>query len=275
MTKRHTRLFFIAGTLIFAAVFLGLTVHSHTQFGELTNADQITPDVVEGKHVWHRNNCINCHTLLGEGAYYAPDLTKITQHRGEAYLRAFLRNPSQFYSEEQHGRLMPNPNLTEEEIGQVIAFLDWVGRIDNQGWPPRPILVSGSTLPGMAPAGPAPEGPASHAPAALGEHLFRSAEVGCFACHSISEGVNLAGPSLAGLANRAEQTVADPAYAGTATDAAGYIRESILQPSAHIVPGANFATAPTGGVSLMPADYGTRLDAGQIDQLIAYLSSLR
>jgi nitric oxide reductase subunit C len=275
MTKRHTRLFFIAGTLIFAAVFLGLTVHSHTQFGVLTNADQITPEVVEGKHVWHRNNCINCHTLLGEGAYYAPDLTKITQHRGEAYLRAFLRNPSQFYSEEQHGRLMPNPNLTEQEIGQVIAFLDWVGRIDNQGWPPRPILVSGSTLPGMAGAGPAADAPETHDPVALGEHLFRTAEVGCFACHSVSEGVNLAGPSLAGLAARAEQTVADPAYTGSATDAAGYIRESILQPSVHIVPGANFATAPTGGVSLMPADYGTRLEAGQIDQLIAYLSSLR
>ena len=276
MTKRHTRLFFIVGTLVFAAVFLGLTIDSHRQFGELTNAEDITPEVIEGKHVWHRSNCINCHTLLGEGAYYAPDLTKITQQRGEAYLRAFLRNPSQFYSEEQHRRLMPNPNLTEAEIGQVIAFLDWVGRIDNQGWPPRPILVSGSTLPGMAQAGPAASSdPASHAPAALGEHLFRSAEVGCFACHSVAEGVNLAGPSLAGLAARAEQTVADPAYTGTATDAAGYIRESILEPSVHIVPGANFATAPTGGVSLMPADYTTRLQPAQIDQLIAYLSSLR
>ena len=32
----------------------------------------MTPAVVAGKHVWHRKNCINCHTLLGEGAYYAP-----------------------------------------------------------------------------------------------------------------------------------------------------------------------------------------------------------
>ena len=39
--------------------------------------------MVAGKHVWHRKNCINCHTLLGEGAYYAPDLTKIAQQRGE------------------------------------------------------------------------------------------------------------------------------------------------------------------------------------------------
>ena len=52
------------------------------QFPALTHADRITPDVIAGKHVWHRKNCINCHTLLGEGAYYAPDLTKIADQRG-------------------------------------------------------------------------------------------------------------------------------------------------------------------------------------------------
>ena len=84
MTKRHTRIFFVGGTLLFSAVFLGLTIDSHRQFGRLTNADRITAEVTAGKDVWHNKNCINCHTLLGEGAYYAPDLTKITQQRGEA-----------------------------------------------------------------------------------------------------------------------------------------------------------------------------------------------
>ena len=36
---------------------------------------------------------------------------------------------------------MPNPNLSDQEIGEVIAFLGWVAKIDNHGWPPRPILV--------------------------------------------------------------------------------------------------------------------------------------
>ena len=84
MTKRQTRLFFLGGTLVFTAIFIALTIDSHRQFATLTNADEITEDVQEGKHVWHRENCINCHTLLGEGAYFAPDLTKITQLRGEA-----------------------------------------------------------------------------------------------------------------------------------------------------------------------------------------------
>jgi nitric oxide reductase subunit C len=270
MTKRQTRLFFLGGTLLFALIFLGLTVDSHRQFGALTNADAITPEVEEGKHVWHRNNCINCHTLMGEGAYYAPDLTMITKQRGEAYLRAFLRDPSRFYSEEEHRRLMPNPNLSEEEITQVIAFLDWVSEIDRQGWPPRPILVSGSAIPGLA-REQAPDEPATHDPIALGEHLFRSAELSCFACHSTAPGVNLAGPTLAGMKTRAAERVADPAYAGQAADAAGYIRESILQPSAYLVPGELYSS---GGVSMMPSHFVDTLQPQQVDQLVAYLLTL-
>ena len=142
MTKRQGRLFFIVCTFISAAVFIGLTFDSHMRFPALTNEEKLTPEVIRGKDVWHKNNCINCHTLLGEGAYYAPDLTKITQQRGVPYLTAFLKDPSQFYSEEKHRRLMPNPNLSENEISEVIAFLDWVGHIDNQGWPPRPMPAS-------------------------------------------------------------------------------------------------------------------------------------
>lgn len=275
MTKRHTRLFFIGGTLLFAAVFLALTIDSHRQFGELTNADAITPEVVEGKHVWHESNCINCHTLFGEGAYYAPDLTRITQQRGEAYLTAFLRDPSQFYSEEVHRRLMPDPDLTDEEIGQVIAFLDWVSEVDNQGWPPRPIVVSSGAMAGATGGADAAGAPASNEPVALGETLFREPELSCVACHSTTPGVTLAGPSLAGLAARAAERIADAGYTGQATDVAGYVRESILHPSTYIVPGANYATAPTGGVSLMPADYGSRLRPEQIGHLVAYLQTLR
>jgi nitric oxide reductase subunit C len=271
MTKRHTRLFFVGGTLVFAAVFVGLTIDSHRQFDTLTNADRITPDVSKGKDVWHDKNCINCHTLLGEGAYYAPDLTKITQQRGEAYLRAFMRDPSQFYSEEVHRRLMPNPNLSEDEITQVIAFLDWVANIDNQGWPPRPILVSGGQMAGAA-AVQAPTAAASTEPVALGEQVFRSTPPGCFACHSISAGVHLAGPSLAGIGTRGGALVDSSTYTGQATDAAGYLRESIVSPHAYLVPGQIYGAS---GRSFMPDNYQQMLTAEQIDQLVAYLLTLR
>jgi nitric oxide reductase subunit C len=271
MTKRQTRAFFIGGTLLFALIFLVLTIDSHRQFGRLTNADQITGDVAAGKDVWHEKNCINCHTLLGEGAYYAPDLTKITQQRGEAYLRAFLQNPAQFYSEQVHRRLMPNPNLNDQQITQVIAFLDWVSRIDNQGWPPRPILVSGGALRGVEAVG-QPGVPASTDPVAQGEALFRQTPPGCFACHSVSPGVALAGPSLAGIASRAATRVDSAGYAGSATDAAGYIRESITNPHAFLVPGQMYSA---GGRSFMPDNFDETLTAEQIEQLVAYLMTLR
>lgn len=271
MTKRHTRLFFISGTLLFAAIFLGMTWDSHRQFATLTNADAITPAVSAGKDVWHRSNCINCHTLLGEGAYYAPDLTKITQQRGVPYLTAFLKDPSQFYSEARHRRLMPNPELSDSEIAEVIAFLDWVSHIDNQGWPPRPILVSGSAFPDASAQAPTAAA-ASDSPVALGEQLFRATPPGCVACHSTAAGVTLAGPSLAGIGAAADSMRALPDYSGSATDAASYIRESIVSPSASIVAGAMFSA---GGRSFMPDNFGQTLTSEQIDQLVAYLLTLR
>jgi nitric oxide reductase subunit C len=241
--------------------------------------------VTRGKDVWHDNNCINCHTLFGEGAYYAPDLTKITKHRGEAYLRAYMKDPSKFYDENKHRRLMPNQNLSDDDIGALIAFLDWVGNVDNQGWPPRPILVTGATFPGTdAPAiagtptaaGEAPPGarPTTGAdnPIALGEAVFRSATPACSACHSIAPGVNMAGPTLAGIAGRTQQLLASGQYKGKATDLAGYIRESVVEPSAHVVPGAMYSS---DGVSFMPTTYAKDLTAAQVDLLAAYLSSLK
>ncbi|WP_298235450.1 c-type cytochrome [uncultured Azohydromonas sp.] len=287
MDKRQARFFAIGATAVSALVFGALTLDSHRQFDRLTNAQNLTPQVVAGKDVWHKYNCINCHTLFGEGAYYAPDLTKITQHRGEAYLTAYMRDPSQFYDEQRHRRLMPRQNLSEQEIKDLIVFLDWVSKVDNQGWPPRPILVTGATIPGTdmsaaqrsqteppeqaLPPGARPVAPAQDNPIALGQALFRSVQPACNACHSVAPGVNMAGPTLAGLATRAAQTVADPGYKGGARDVEGYIRESIVQPSAHLVPGAMYSA---NGQSFMPTTYGS-LQPQQIDQLVAYLATLK
>lgn len=280
MNKRQSRIFAIVATGLAAVAFIGLTFDSHMRFGELTNAQDITPEVTAGKDVWHKYNCINCHTLFGEGAYYAPDLTKIAQHRGEAYLKAYMRDPSKFYDEQRHRRLMPTQNLSEVEIHNLVQFLDWVSKVDNQGWPPRPILVAGGAVnvaaqgtgQGVAQAQDVrPVSPDSD-PRALGEHLFRSATPVCTACHSLQPGVQLAGPSMAGLAGRAAQTLASPSYTGQATDVEGYIRESITTPSAHLVPGEMFSAA---GVSFMPDTYAEALGEEQVEQLVAYLATLK
>ncbi len=277
MNKRQARIFAVGGTGLATLAFLIMTVHSHSRFGELTNADDITPAVTHGMDVWHKYNCINCHTLFGEGAYYAPDLTKITLHRGAPYLKAYMQNPSNFYDEDKHRRLMPNQNLADNEIDDLISFLDWVAHVDNQGWPPRPILVTGAQLPVTADAPPIVGGAVtpvkpSNDPRALGENLFRTASPVCTACHSLQPDVIMAGPSLAGVATRAAKVVSDEGYAGSATDAAGYLRESIVEPSAHLVPGSMFSA---GGASFMPTTYPDVLTPEQIDQLVAFLGTLK
>lgn len=286
MNKRQSRMFAIGATAVSALVFMGMTLDSHRQFGKLTNAQNITPEVTRGKDVWHKNNCINCHTLFGEGAYYAPDLTKITQLRGEQYLQAYMRDPAAFYDEQKHRRLMPKQDLSETEINDLIRFLDWVGKVDNQGWPPRPILVTGASIPGTdltatqqareadtssMPPGARPVSGREN-PIALGQAVFRSVTPACNACHSIAPGVNLAGPTLAGVAARAAKTMGSPDYKGTARDIESYIRESIEHPSAYVVPGAMYSA---NGQSFMPNTYAQGLTAGQKDQLVAFLATLR
>lgn len=285
MNNKQARTFAIASTGIAIIIFLALTIDSHRQFPTLTNADTITPEVTHGKDVWHKYNCINCHTLFGEGAYYAPDLTKITQHRGRPYLEAYMRDPSKFYDEKKHRRLMPKQNLSDEEIRNLITFLDWVSKVDNQGWPPRPILVTGSFVPGadhidmsatttsaddVAP-GIRPVTSDSD-PRAQGEHVFRTAVPACTACHSTAPGADMAGPTLAGLSERAAATIASAEYSGNAKDVAGFILESIIEPSAHLTPGAMYSA---GGTSFMPSGYADSLTQEQLEHLTAYLGSLK
>ena len=50
------------------------------------------------------------------------------------------------------------------------------------------------------------------------------------------------------------------------------MHESILEPSVHVVPGAMYSA---NGVSFMPNTYGQTLKPEQVDQLAAYLLSLK
>src|SRR5450756_222411 len=88
MTAKAARWIFYLGTLISLVLFLGLTADTHRQIGALTHADQLSETVVAGKRVWHKYNCNDCHTILGFGAYYAPDLTKAYWRRGADGIKA-------------------------------------------------------------------------------------------------------------------------------------------------------------------------------------------
>ena len=82
-----------------------------------------------------------------------------------------------------------------------------------------------------------------------------------------------AGPDVvAGVATRAQQTIASSEYKGSAKDVEAYLRESITQPSAHIVPGAMYSA---NGVSFMPNNFGKDLSPDQIAHMAAYLATFK
>lgn len=84
-----------------------------------THEENLTPQVIAGKHIWEKNNCMGCHTILGEGAYYAPELTKVYERRGEAYIKAALMSKTPWAP---RGRQMVAYALSEQEANDVVAF---------------------------------------------------------------------------------------------------------------------------------------------------------
>lgn len=139
MEKKTARNFFVWGTVLCTAVFIWLTIDTHISIPKRTNTDKLTDEVVLGKRVWHKYNCNDCHTILGIGGYYSPDMTKVYSSRGENWLRIFLKNPE---SPDPQRRKMPNQKLSDDEIKKLIAFFKWVDAIDTNEWPPKPITVA-------------------------------------------------------------------------------------------------------------------------------------
>jgi nitric oxide reductase subunit C len=137
LSKSQARAFFLGGTGVFSLAIIGLTIDSHRQIPAQTREENLTEQVISGKKIWEHNNCMGCHTLFGEGAYYAPELTKVVERRGKAWMRLFLKDPQAMFPGE---RKMVNYDFNDEQIEEVIAFLEWCGNVDLNGFPAKPPL---------------------------------------------------------------------------------------------------------------------------------------
>ena len=206
MTEKSLQRAFIWGTVVFLGVLVGMTVDSLHK----VNAGRtpvVTDQVAHGKYVFQRKNCNDCHTILGIGAYFAPDLTKIADTRDTTYLKAFLADPAGL----KPGTTMPDQKLSQADVADLVAFLDWVRHVDTNGWPPKPLSDLG-----------APVSARVTPPGAW-------AAKGCPGCHMVDgQGAKGPGPDLShigttpydGLANTAEflgKWLADPPAAKPGT----------------------------------------------------------
>ncbi|GAA3564242.1 MULTISPECIES: c-type cytochrome [Snuella] len=131
LSKKQARAFFLGGTVITFLIFIGLTIFSFSKAQDQSNDENITEAVVKGKELWEANNCMGCHTILGEGAYYAPELTKVVERRGEGYIKAVLTTPVDWAP---NGRKMVAYGFSQEEAADLIAFFNWIGKIDLNGF---------------------------------------------------------------------------------------------------------------------------------------------
>lgn len=81
----------------------------------------------------------------------------------------------------------------------------------------------------------------------------------CAQCHALAQDTIVIGPSMAGIASRAESRV-------TGYDAQAYLETSILTPADYLVEG--FANT-------MPANFGEELTGEELTTLVAYLMTLK
>lgn len=133
-TSQMARNIFYGGTAFFVLLFVALIFHTESRIPQRSKAAEITPAVVRGKHIWETRNCIGCHTLLGEGAYFAPELGNVYQRRGPDFIKAWMQaQPTGAPGRRQ----MPQFHLNDEQLNDLIEFLKWTNGIDNEKWPPN------------------------------------------------------------------------------------------------------------------------------------------
>lgn len=174
MSNKAAKNLFIYGGIFFFVIFLALTFDTMEKLDK--RAPAITEAVNAGKMVWHKYDCIGCHTILGNGSYFAPDLTRTANKMPKEYMKQYLMNPKALNQK----AAMPNLGITSEEAENLIAFLDWTSRINTNNWPPKPILAKEARIEDkdMTP----------------GQRLYRS--LGCSNCHVIKGIGGTTGPDL-------------------------------------------------------------------------------
>jgi mono/diheme cytochrome c family protein len=112
----------------------------------------------------------------------------------------------------------------------------------------------------------ADEGDSAIGDVSRGEELFKQQTIGpnnspgCITCHALEEGVELVGPPQNDVGARAAGRVAG-------MSAEEYLRQSIVEPNAHLVEGYE--------ADVMYQNFGEELSEEQIDDLVAYMLTLR
>ncbi|TAN41307.1 MAG: c-type cytochrome, partial [Nitrospirae bacterium] len=133
----------------------------------------------------HKYDCIGCHTILGNGSYFAPELAKITEKKPKGYLKKFLMDPKST----NPGASMPKLGISSEEADNLLIFLDWTAKVDTNGWPPKPILATAAGV--------------SSQELSAGQKVYQAQ--GCSGCHSLNGIGGATGPDLTHVGSKRDR----------------------------------------------------------------------
>ena len=113
---------------------------------------------------------------------------------------------------------------------------------------------------------------ASGGNAETGKKLFSQSVIpsaggaGCASCHSVEKDKMLVGPSMFGVAGRAETVIKSADYRGAAKTSEEYLRESIVNPDAFVAKGYS--------AGVMLKNYA-KLSDQEVKDLVAYLLTVK
>lgn len=133
-TKSAARNIFYGGAAFFFLLLVGLSFDTMQTLPKRDNRENLSESAIRGKHIWETRNCIGCHSLLGEGAYFAPELGNVYTRRGPEFIKAWIQSqPTGVPGRRQ----MPNFNLTDAQLNDLVEFFKYTAGIDTAKWPPN------------------------------------------------------------------------------------------------------------------------------------------
>lgn len=253
-------------------------------FGETRRMQEFTEAFrarqVENGAAMFENSCRPCHGPQGKGIEgVAPALNAADLFNGERLANTGYAGSVEDYvrSTIAAGRPVPSQGtnypqrmptwsqqfggpLRGDQIESLVAFvMNWEERALAEGAPTPetpPEEAVGTNIKVELPPG----------DAASGEALSES--FGCTGCHILSAvGPPWRGePQTPGIAERARERLAQEDYTGNAETEEEYLVESIVLPNEFVVEGY--------AVGVMPPDYGSRMTAQQLADVVAYLLTL-
>ena len=185
-------------------IFLALTYDTLGQLDK--RAPEITQAVDAGKMVWQKYDCIGCHTIFGNGSYFAPDMTKMVDRKPHSYLKKFMMDPK------ASRPMRPCRTSGSPRMKRTNCWRSSTGsaKVDTNGWPPKPILATAAGVGGKQ--------------LTAGQRVYQAQ--GCSSCHTINGIGGTSGPDLTKVGSRRDH---DWLF-GHFKDPQKYVKNSAMPP---------------------------------------------